>query len=103
MPVLLKAKQTLLQKKTFPESTETDFPEAPETLATENPQESRGRMSPPVFQLPFHICLFEDVPFHKQALFVVWMSTLGPLFLAIRLTLAVIILSIKGPQGIFEP
>jgi membrane-associated phospholipid phosphatase len=96
-PLLLKAKQKAFSKN---DSTETG---STVPTATRRSQENASKMSPPIFQLPFHICLFEDVPFHKKTLFVVWMSTMGPLVLVIRLALILIIASVKGPQGIWEP
>jgi hypothetical protein len=94
---LLKAKQKAFSKNDLKETGSTV------PTATERSQEHPSKTSPPMFLLPFHICLFEeDVPFHKQALFVVWMSTLGPLLLVIRLTLMLIVVSIKTHGG-FEP
>jgi membrane-associated phospholipid phosphatase len=123
-PLLLKAQQTLLDKRSaskneltettteasvpealleLTESTEVSFPEAFGTTTPVSSQEIPSKASPPMYQLPFHISLFEDVPFHKQALFVVWISTLGPLLLVIRLALMLIVVSIKGTHGVFEP
>ena len=52
------------------------------------------------FQLPFHTDLFEGVPFVNRVAFTLWVLTVGPLFMILRVLFCMLVCLLCGPSAV---
>lgn len=58
--------------------------------------------APRAFVLPFHTTILEGMPWHVRIFFALWILTLGPLLLLLRVFLVCVIVSIKGISALYQ-